>query len=462
RGGRGSRRPLHGDRGARLRHDGHLHRRRGAREHAWRRRRSRSQGGGAERGDSPAHEGDLRGDEALGRPRLPDAGPRAGRRHDAARVRGLLLGGDAPRLGGAGGTDARDRRPVRRGRRGAHRRRGNRPPLQPRRPPRARGRARRQHAGRGGLLLAGRGLRGRRDRVFGVSGLLSEPRGRGRAAPVRGREDRRGERRLGRGVPARPPRRRRGRAAARRVRHRLQPRHPEPHAEHVVRREDRGHGPLRDRPGLRLPRGDERKRRPLGHGQGPAAGRPDRARRRARPGERAVALLTLSTDPRVDAYAKLLVERCLDVRPGMQVLIRTTPQAAPAVFALERELARKGATPILRIGFVTWPTNPAWAAEAPEELLGELAEIDRLACDHMDARITMDAPENTRDGSDLAPERFQLVKKAENYFYRRSMSSEIPWVSCAYPTEALAQAAGMSLAQFEDVLYGACLIDWDA
>jgi len=175
-----------------------------------------------------------------------------------------------------------------------------------------------------------------------------------------------------------------------------------------------------------------------------------------------VALLSVSADPRVDAYAKLLVERCLDVKPGMQVLIRTTPQAAPAVFALERELARKGATPILRIGFVMWPTNPAWASEAPEELLAELSHLDKFACDSMDARITMDAPENTRDGSDLSPERFQLAKKAENYFYRRSMSSEIPWVSCAYPTEALAQAAGLSLAQFENVLYGACLIDWDA
>ena len=80
--------------------------------------------------------------------------------------------------------------------------------------------------------------------------------------------------------------------------------------------------------------------------------------------------MTISTDPRVDAYAKLLVERCLDVQPGMEVLIRTTHMATPAVLALQREIARRGAHPILRIGFVMWPTNPAWAAEAPEELLG--------------------------------------------------------------------------------------------
>ena len=34
-------------------------------------------------------------------------------------------------------------------------------------------------------------------------------------------------------------------------------------------------------------------------------------------------------------------------------------------------------------------------------------------------------------------------------------------MSCAFPTEALAQDAGLTLSQFENVLYGACLIDWD-
>src|SRR5438067_12713879 len=44
----------------------------------------------------------------------------------------------------------------------------------------------------------------------------------------------------------------------------------------------------------------------------------------------------------------------------------------------------------------------------------------------------------------------------------RRLSDEIPWVACRYPTPALAQDARMSLAEFEDFLYGACLRDWDA
>jgi aminopeptidase len=44
----------------------------------------------------------------------------------------------------------------------------------------------------------------------------------------------------------------------------------------------------------------------------------------------------------------------------------------------------------------------------------------------------------------------------------RRLSDEIPWVACRFPTPALAQDSRMSLKEFEDFLYGACLLDWDA
>ena len=167
-------------------------------------------------------------------------------------------------------------------------------------------------------------------------------------------------------------------------------------------------------------------------------------------------------DPRVDAYAKLLVEHCLDVQPGWQVLIRSTPLARPAVEALQRHIARRGAYALLRIGYSVWPIDLAWAEEAPDALLGELSEIDRFACDHMDARITIDAPENTRERSSLSPGRLTLAQGAERYFFRRSMSDEIAWVGCLYPTQAHAQEAGLTLDEFEDIVYRACLVDWKA
>jgi len=167
-------------------------------------------------------------------------------------------------------------------------------------------------------------------------------------------------------------------------------------------------------------------------------------------------------DARIEAYAKLLVERCLDVQPGWEVLIRSTPLARPLLEELERQIARRGAYAIMRINWSLWPVDHGWASQAPEQLLGELPEIDRFACERMDARITLDAPENTREEADVDPERLSLVNTAKQVFYRRTMTSEIPWVSCQYPTNALAQEAGLTLDQLTEIVFGACLLDWDA
>jgi aminopeptidase len=167
-------------------------------------------------------------------------------------------------------------------------------------------------------------------------------------------------------------------------------------------------------------------------------------------------------DPRIEAYAKLLVERCLDVQPGWEVLIRSTPLARPLLEELERQIARRDAYAIMRINWTLWPIDLEWTAEAPEPLLSALAEIDRFACSRMDARITLDAPENTRAEAAVPAERLSLAKKASRVFYERTMSSEIRWVSCQFPTNALAQEAGLTLNQLTDVVFGACLLDWDA
>jgi aminopeptidase len=167
-------------------------------------------------------------------------------------------------------------------------------------------------------------------------------------------------------------------------------------------------------------------------------------------------------DERVAAYARLLVERCLDVQPGWEILIRTTPLSRPLLEEIVRLIARRGAYPIVRMDWSLFPNNWIWAAEAPEELAGQLPDVDLHAADHMDARMSIDAPENNREGAELSPERMALAKQYRKPFFRRTMAHEIPWVGCQYPTEALAQDAGLTLSQFSEVLYGACLIDWDA
>ena len=170
-------------------------------------------------------------------------------------------------------------------------------------------------------------------------------------------------------------------------------------------------------------------------------------------------------DPRVHDYARLILDRCIDPRPGWQVMVLSTPLGRPLVEEVQRELARRRAYCLLRLDFAVerLPGVPhAWASEAPSDLLGTLPPIELHTVESIDARITIEAPENTRDGSELGGERHALVRKAVAPYYKRSMSLEIPWVSCQFATQALAQDAGMTLPEFEDFLYGAVLRDWDA
>ena len=52
--------------------------------------------------------------------------------------------------------------------------------------------------------------------------------------------------------------------------------------------------------------------------------------------------------PDPGAFAALLCGYCLDVRPGQQVVGRSTTLAAPLIAALQRELLEREAWPLLR------------------------------------------------------------------------------------------------------------------
>jgi aminopeptidase len=168
----------------------------------------------------------------------------------------------------------------------------------------------------------------------------------------------------------------------------------------------------------------------------------------------------LSGDPRIGEYARLIVERCIGVQPGWTVNLRSTPLARPLLEELMAEIGRKGAYAHLALSFELY--GGPWALTAPEELLPEPSPVQRAIWEGCDAFITVWAPENTRDGADLPPERKALLERSSALLRQRTMSMEVPWTICEYPTPATAQDAGMTLGQLDEFVFGACLLDWDA
>ncbi len=170
------------------------------------------------------------------------------------------------------------------------------------------------------------------------------------------------------------------------------------------------------------------------------------------------------SDPRIRELAELLVNRCLDVQPGWQVSVRASPLARPLVTEVARAIARRGAFYLPRInwGPERYRADLDWALEAPLELLGELPPIERHQVEHEDARLTIRAPEDVYAGAKLDPERRTLLQQAGEPASRRARSLDVRWALVEYPTEAAAAEAGMSLDEYTEFIFDACLLDWDA
>lgn len=166
-------------------------------------------------------------------------------------------------------------------------------------------------------------------------------------------------------------------------------------------------------------------------------------------------------DPRLVPYADLLLDTCLGVQPGWQVVVAGGWPARPLLDELSRGLARRGAYALFRPGGGLGGSR-AWLKEAPLELLARAPELDVAVLERADAIVVVDAPENTRELAEIPPEKALAWQKALRPAMERVYRHEVPWVGCQYPTDALAQDAGMSTDAFADFLFGACLLDWDA
>jgi aminopeptidase len=168
----------------------------------------------------------------------------------------------------------------------------------------------------------------------------------------------------------------------------------------------------------------------------------------------------LRRDPRIDEYARLLVERSLDVQAGWQVAVRGNHLGRPLIDAVTEQIARKGAYPILQLQFEQF--GGPFAREAPVDVLREIAPIQRHIWETVDGVITIYSPEGAHEGADLSDERLAALEQMIAPLRRRTMALEIPWVIGEWTTQALADEAGMTFEEYEEFIFDAVLLDWDA
>ncbi len=167
------------------------------------------------------------------------------------------------------------------------------------------------------------------------------------------------------------------------------------------------------------------------------------------------------TDPRIVNLAKILVGYSTRVTEGETVVIEGSTAAEPLVAAVYEQVLRHGANPILALTFEG--QEAIYYGLASDEQLEWISPFSAWAAEHADCRIAIGADLNTRQLSGVAPERQVRRQAATRPLMEQTMAraarGEHRWVYTLYPTNAYASDAEMSLREFEDFYFRACLAD---
>jgi aminopeptidase len=170
-------------------------------------------------------------------------------------------------------------------------------------------------------------------------------------------------------------------------------------------------------------------------------------------------------DPRLAKLADLLVNYSVGVQAGELVLIRGSTMTEPLAVESARAVLEAGGHPHVRL--------------YPDEIdelklkLGNDAQLDFVdplrmgEVEKSDALISFWGGVNTRHLSNCDPARQARLNRARapimTTLMRRSALPEgskgrMRWVGTQYPNQAAAQEAEMSLSEFEDFVFKACLV----
>jgi aminopeptidase len=168
-------------------------------------------------------------------------------------------------------------------------------------------------------------------------------------------------------------------------------------------------------------------------------------------------------DPRVARLGELIVSYSLGLQAGKVLRIDAAPVASPLAVELYRAALAVGAHPYVNVELERLPE--LMLAEANEEQLDFVSPIALAEVDLVDAIVTVWSESNTRALSRADPDRHQrLIGSTQQLAKRRwtrMATGELDWCGVLFPTEAHAQDAEMSLAEYERFVFRACHVEED-
>jgi aminopeptidase len=166
-------------------------------------------------------------------------------------------------------------------------------------------------------------------------------------------------------------------------------------------------------------------------------------------------------DPRVTKLAHLLVNYSVQVKPGDRVFLNGTPETEPLFKDVYAQILLAGGHPLPLLGFSD--LEEIIYRHGSDEQLTFIHPPSKLAVETYDASISISGTINTKNLNAVDPARVVVRSQARreilDIFIKRAAAGELRWVGTLFPTPAYAQDAEMSLRDFEDFVFSACMPD---
>lgn len=163
----------------------------------------------------------------------------------------------------------------------------------------------------------------------------------------------------------------------------------------------------------------------------------------------------------MDRYKKLaeiLVNYSTKVKKGDTVKVSGQPVTIPLFKEIVKLCYQKGA--FVRPYLYDEEISYLEMRYASDHVLKTPSKFGLFDAQNTDVFISLHGDLNTRTFSNIDPKRLQAVRLA-NIKARKIIIGERRWVVCAFPSPGLAQDAHMSLEEYEDFVFSACLCDWE-
>jgi len=166
-------------------------------------------------------------------------------------------------------------------------------------------------------------------------------------------------------------------------------------------------------------------------------------------------------DPRLTKLARVLVNYSVSVARDQLVRISAPALATPLVMELYEQVLLAGGQPMVRMG--PDELQEVFFKHAQDAQLRYGNPVSMYEVETIDCSIGIWAESNTKALTNCDPRRMATAasarQKITEIFLKRAAEGRLKWTGTQYPCQASAQDAEMSLAEYEDFVFGAGLLE---